>query len=32
MRLEVENGEPHITGLGAERAVALRLSAQPLAA
>jgi hypothetical protein len=32
MRLKVENGEPRIGGPGAERAVALRLSAQSLAA
>jgi hypothetical protein len=32
MRLEVVSGEPRIAGRGAERAVAVRLSAQSLAA
>jgi len=30
LQLEVDNGRPNITGLGAERATALRLSEQPL--
>jgi hypothetical protein len=30
LRLEVDNGRPNITGLGAEHATALRLSEQPL--
>lgn len=31
LRLQLDNGQPHITGLGAARAIALRLSEQPLA-